>query len=177
MENWKQYVQKYIRKENGKYVWSDGTPAPVRDMLLSYLAPNFRVSQNRNVEITIGWENHVSDSDVIKAIYGLIRKYGKHANVFIEPGTVLSKHPFKGSLEFGEGGYLYLTTDININGDKVGQLETDLENPPKPTHGKNGWIVPLDKWDQVMSHVVGVEWLMEDEDKIKNKVLSLMKVD
>ena len=147
-------------------------------MLLSYLAPNFRVWYNNQVEIPARWENYVSDPDVLSVIQSLIREYGKHARIFVERGTSLSKHNLPGELKFGEGGYMSLETDVKIGQTKVGKVQTDVENPPyPPPTSPNGWTIPLSEWDKTMSKVVGVEWEMKDEEKIKEKVYELMEVD
>ncbi len=148
---------KLIRIGKNKYQWrDDGSVAQnIEDLRLADLAPGFRVMSG-NVEIPLNWKSSMKyDRDLIPTIDDLIAQHGHQTLIFAERGGSRIKT-----------GKVDIEQPLNIGDKEVGSI-TEPYTIYSNSKYTNGWLIPLKEWDYAMDKVVGVKWVMTDEEMTK----------
>lgn len=147
-----------IRTGKNKYQWRDGQEASqVEDLTLNNLAPSFRVVNNK-VEIPFNWErtmHYFRDLEVIETVRGLISQHGKRRIIMAERGGHRMRI-----------GKVSLSMPVMAEGKEIGEIKEPY-TMYSFTKYTNGWVIPIEEWDHVMSRVVGIKWTVPDEEMIE----------
>ena len=145
---------KLVRIKRNTYIWKDDRTIAlnIEDLTFADLAPNFRVLNNY-VEIPRNWKSTMRyDKDIIPVIDNLIAQHGNQNLIFAERGGSRIKM-----------GKLDIEQPLHMGNKKIGTF-TEPYTVYSQTKYTNGWLIPVKEWDYALSKVIGVKWLMSNEE-------------